>query len=389
VYPTTPSKVRDRAIHRRAILAIWAAFSTIQPSAFLESRETTQFQDGLKESSTDKPAQTPRETPVVVMTVRGPIPSSELGLSLTHEHVTTDFIGAEKAAAAPRYDRDAAAAVVLPHLQRASKRGVRTIFECTPRYIGRDVLLLERLSRESGVHIVTNTGYYGAVRNRYLPKHAAEETADELAGRWITEWKDGIEGTGIRPGFIKLGVDSGKLPDLHAKLLRAGARAHLATGLTIAVHSGNGEAALDELRILDEEDVAPDALVWVHAQNGTPEQYEEVARRGAWVSLDGFSIAAGRTAKYVEVLARLRAARLLGRVLISHDDGWSVDGEAPSGAGLTLFGNGNKAPYSSIFTDLLPELERRGFETSDIEQFLVSNPRDAFTVRVRRKANAK
>ena len=55
--------------------------------------------------------------------------------------------------------------------------------------------------------MITNTGYYGAAGDKYVPQHAYEETVDQLADRWTGEWEDGIEGTGIRPGFIKGGVD--------------------------------------------------------------------------------------------------------------------------------------------------------------------------------------
>ncbi|HAV62115.1 MAG TPA: aryldialkylphosphatase, partial [Verrucomicrobiales bacterium] len=60
----------------------------------------------------------------MIMTVRGPVPTNELAVILPHEHVTTDFIGAEKFSQ-PRYDRDAAFATILPHFVRLKERGVR------------------------------------------------------------------------------------------------------------------------------------------------------------------------------------------------------------------------------------------------------------------------
>src|SRR5687767_12901355 len=201
-----------------------------------------------------------------VMTVLGPIAPGELGRTLAHEHGIVDFIGAEKMSK-PRHDSQEAFVTILPHLAKLKELGCRSIVECTPNYIGRDVDLLKGLSTASGLHILTNTGYYGAAGNKFLPKHAHVETADQLAERWLREWREGIDGTGIRPGFLKLGVEKGKLSELHAKLVRAAGRVHLKTGLTIAIHTGDGEAALDELRVLKEEGVAPSALVWVHAQN--------------------------------------------------------------------------------------------------------------------------
>src|SRR5678815_4745101 len=97
---------------------------------------------------------------------------------------------------------------------------------CTPNYIGRDVRLLKRLAGATGLNILTNTGYYGAAGNKFLPRHAYTESAEQLSERWVSEWREGIDGSGVRPGFIKLGVGSGKLPELHARLLRAAARVH-------------------------------------------------------------------------------------------------------------------------------------------------------------------
>jgi phosphotriesterase-related protein len=316
------------------------------------------------------------------MTVLGPVPADKLGVALPHEHVTTDFLGAERLPQ-PRYERDLAVATILPHLKALKDRGASILFECTPNYIGRDVVLLKRLSQESGLSIVTNTGYYGAVGNKFLPRHAHEESAAQLAARWRQEWHDGIDGTGIRPGFIKLGVEKGKLPPLHEKLVRAAARVHRESGLAICIHTGDGEAALEELRILREEGIAPEAFVWVHAQNDPGPVQWDVAGQGGWVSLDGYNLGRGNPERYVEMLLALKGRKLLHRVLISHDDGWSVDGEEPTGAGLTLFGNRNPRPYESIFTKLVPDLQAAGFDKSEMHLLTVTNPAAAFALRPR------
>ena len=314
------------------------------------------------------------------MTVLGPIPPGELGVTLSHEHSVVDFIGAEKAHS-PRYDPDAAFEAILPHLKNLKHLGVRSFIECTPAYIGRNVELLDRLSRASGLHILTNTGYYGAAGNKFLPRHAYTETADELANRWIAESTKGIGGSGIRPGFIKLGVEKGKLSEGHLKLVRAGARTHLETGLTIAIHTGNGEAALDELRVLKEEGVAPSALVWVHAQNDSGRIHLEAAKKGAWVSLDGYH--PKNHQRYKDWLGLLRKENLLNRVLLSHDHFWSVQGEGLTGS-LKFSSSGTAEPFQPIHTHLLPDLRASGFTQSDIDLLLATNPREAFTIAVRR-----
>ena len=76
--------------------------------------------------------------------------------------------------------------------------------DCTPAYIGRDPRVLQKLARQTGLHILTNTGYYGGANDKFVPKHAYEESAAQLAARWVGEWKNGVEDTGVKPGFLFL-----------------------------------------------------------------------------------------------------------------------------------------------------------------------------------------
>lgn len=258
------------------------------------------------------------------MTVLGPISLERLGVTLAHEHCVVDFFGAEKAKAL-RHDEDEAFNTILPHLKKLQEHGCRSLVECTPNYIGRDVRLLKRLATATGLNILTNTGYYGAAGNKFLPRHAFTETAGQLSARWLKEWRQGINSSGVRPGFLKLGVEKGKLPETHVKLVRAAARVHLESGLSIAIHTGDGDAALDEVRVLKEEGVAPGALIWVHAQND-PARHIEMAKRGAWVSLDGYNASEKNRERYRRFLMTLRNEKLLDQVLLSHDHFWSVEG---------------------------------------------------------------
>ena len=70
-----------------------------------------------------------------MMTVGGPIAPEQMGLTLPHEHIIVDFIGADRVAR-DRYDADEVIRVALPHLRRLREQGVRTLVECTPAYPG-------------------------------------------------------------------------------------------------------------------------------------------------------------------------------------------------------------------------------------------------------------
>ena len=295
-----------------------------------------------------------------------------MGKALVHEHFLVDFIGADRISY-QRWNRASVARKVLPYLKEVKQYGIQTILDCTPAYLGRDVELLKMLVDESGLQIVTNTGYYGAVNNKYLPPHAFTETAEQLADRWIQEFEKGIEGTKVRPGFIKIGVNEGPLSLLHQKLIRAAGITHLATGLTICSHTGPAEAALEQIGILKETGVDPSAFVWVHAQAEKNNSYhQQAASMNSWISLDG--IGWGDFDNYADSIEYLKKSGLLHRLLISHDAGWFKPDEPD-------------APftgYTNIFTQLFPALQKRGISETDIHQLLVTNPMHAFTLNTRK-----
>jgi len=307
-----------------------------------------------------------------VMTVLGPVTADALGVTLPHEHVLVDFIGADKVSR-DRYDADVAFRVALPHLKRARELGVRTFVECTPAYVGRDPLLLKRLSQAAGLHILTNTGCYGVGQQKFLPAHALTETSDQLAARWTGEWRNGIEGTGVRPGFIKIAVEAGPLSPVARKLVQAAARTHRATGLTIASHTGNGAAALEQLSVVREEGLDGSAFIWVHAQNERDAAvHARAAQLRAWVSFDG--LGPKTIERYAAMVRTMKERQLLDRVLLSHDAGWYHVGEP---------GGGTFRAFDTLFMELIPALRRAGLTEDDIRQLTVVNPREAFAIRVR------
>ena len=309
----------------------------------------------------------------IVMTVKGPLPPGDLKFTLSHEHILVDFIGADKVNK-ERYKPDEVFAVALLFLKDVKQKGCSTFVDCTPAYIGRDVQLLQRLSTASGLNIISTTGYYGAAQEKYLPKHAYAETAEQLAARWIAEWEKGIEGTGIKPGIIKSGVDKAPLSEVQQKIIDAAALTHLATGLTIGIHTGNGDAANEELKILERRGVAPSARIWIHAQNEKDQSYHvKAAQRGSWVSFDGVNPESiDENLRFVQMM---KDRKLLDAVLVSQDSGWYHVGE-PNG--------GKYNHYNCIFTDFIPALKRNGFTQSELDTIFITNPAKALTVKIRK-----
>ena len=160
------------------------------------------------------------------------------------------------------------------------------------------------------------------------------------------------------------------------KLVRAAARAHLHSGLSIASHtSGGAPAALGQLELLNDEGVHPSAWIWVHAQiERDNELHVQLARRGAWVEFDG--IRPATIDRHVDLVRTMKRHDVLDRVLISQDAGWYHVGEAQGG---------EIRPFDTLFTEFLPALQRANFSEADIERLLVVNPREALSIRVRRQ----
>jgi phosphotriesterase-related protein len=308
-----------------------------------------------------------------ITTVTGNISPNDLGSTLVHEHILVDFIGADQVNP-KRYNVDEAFTKAFPHLMEIKKLGFRTIIECTPAYLGRDVKLLQRLSEASGLQIITNTGFYGAVQGKYLPQHVFEEKASQIAQKWIKERKEGIEGTGIYPGFIKTGVDNGPLTDINKKLIEAAALTHLETGLTISAHTGDGAAAMEEIEILKNNGVSPEAFRWVHAQNEKDMAlHEKIGRMGAWVEFDGIS--PDSFDEHLKFVKSMKAKNLLDKVLISHDAGWYHVGEEDGGT---------FRPFTLLYEEFIPALQKEGFIKKELELLLVENPMRSFKIKVRK-----
>jgi phosphotriesterase-related protein len=308
-----------------------------------------------------------------IITVRGPIDTRLMGNTLVHEHILVDFIGASNYSPT-RWNDEEVVKKVLPYLIEVRNAGCDTLVDCTPNYLGRDVLLLLKLSELSGLNIITNTGYYGGSDNKFLPAHAFEESPEQLSARWISEWENGIDGTSVRPGFMKISVNPGPLTPISRKLVQAAALTHLKTGLVIASHTGSAVAAQEEIEILQQAGVSPEAFIWVHAQNEKGRsQYNKLAQSGTWVSLDGLN--ENNVSTYTEILVQLKKEKYLHRVLVSHDAGWYEPGK-PDG--------GTFRAFNVLFTKLIPSLKAAGFSPTEIQQLIVTNPRQAFVVQVRK-----
>ena len=293
---------------------------------------------------------------------------------LPHEHILVDFVGADSIRST-RWVVDSVIKEMTPFLKELQEHKVTYFVDATPNYLGRDVGLLEKIANQTGLKIITNTGLYGAVKNKYIPDYAYDMTATDLAKMWINEYRNGIEGTSVKPGFIKISVDaSNELHPMHRKLVAAAALTHLESGMTIASHTGKAKGLWPQLEILKENNVSFGSFIWVHAQNEEDNKnYLKAAEMGCWVSLDGLG---WELDKHVEKLLFAKKHDILDRILISHDAGWYD----PQKKVQTIKG------YTPIFKQLHAELISSGFTEEEFNLLISKNPLKAFSITTRRVA---
>jgi len=324
-----------------------------------------------------------------IQTVVGPIKSEALGVTLIHEHVLVDFPDKGHPVrddhATPRdYDADEVIDVMLPHFIKLREAGGNTLVECTPKHIGRDARVLQRLAAASGVNIIAATGFY---YEGYLPKYILEADVDAIAEHLVREATEGMDGASIRAGLMKIATNAEKggcqpLSSFEERMMRAAARAHLTTGIPIASHTGYGDAALKQLDVLAQEGVHGSAFIWVHADafvwltDGREDigLRREAAARGAWIELDSLCNDGIKQELHIAAVKDLLAAGFESQILLSQDAGWYTVGQPRGGA---------QRPYHPMLTEFMPALEKAEIPDA-VSKFLIDNPRRALTPQVRR-----
>lgn len=303
-----------------------------------------------------------------IMTVKGPIPSGNLGLTLPHEHVFSIF--GKPAVRYPYYNQEKLMDSVVPYLNKLKSLGVKSIVDATAAYFGRHPELLKSISEKTGINIITNTGYYAASGDQYVPKHAYTEDAARISERWSFEHQNSIDGTEIYPGFIKTAIDNGPVSDIDKKLIQAAALAHKDSGLVIQTHTGkNIPGAFEVLDVLAGNGVKAEAWIWIHAHHVTqPEDLLRAAKKGAWISFDGIN--EEQTPHILKMTKHFQDKGLLNKVLYSHD-------------GNSFRRDETRKDYHYLLTGFKEQFMKFGFNEDDFAQITEKNPAGAFTIKKR------
>ena len=302
-------------------------------------------------------------------TLHGPIDDDALGLILPHEHLFTDLRGphvADYAQAEP----SAVVSVVGAHLAEAAAAGITALVECSTVGVGRNLSILQSLAENTPIHIVATTGVYRAA---YIPDALRVMSEDELSDLWTKELTEGIEGTSITAGFIKLAMSDDGPTALEIRNLKAAAKASRNSGAVIAVHTIGGKIARQEMDVLEEAGLDLQRFIWVHAQTESDLSIlEEAARRGAYVELDTVGAPFQNQTELLDTAIALIQAGFSEQLLLSHDAGW-YNPASPDG-----LPEGGYRGYTALTKEFIPALLERGISEEQVRLITVANPVRAF-----------
>ena len=206
-----------------------------------------------------------------VLTALGPEDPSVLGNVLMHEHLYADIYDGEKdrmiweetplAPERRKYLFDDA----VPLLKECrEKHGLRAFCDATTPPFRAWPDVYEEMTRATGVHAILSTGSYREIEtgtymvktpDRAIWPFVRESPVGELADFFIREIVEGLHGSRVRTGCIKLASSQAPMTEAEAKAFRAGARAQKATGVHVTTHCTILGAETSQLTILDSEGV--------------------------------------------------------------------------------------------------------------------------------------
>jgi phosphotriesterase-related protein len=338
-----------------------------------------------------------------VMTVKGLLPASSLGVTLPHEHILNDCqcwwnqpVGPERQYLAHgpvemsiigelRMDPFANLhncalddeELAIKELLQFAQAGGQTVIDPTCRGIGRNPEALVRISNATGLNIIMGAGYY--LQSSHPPEVKAMN-ADAIADEIVEEAREGVGKTKLKIGLIgEIGI-SGDFTGDEEKSLRGAARAQRRTQLPLMVHLPawyrHAHRVLD---IVEEEGGNLRHTILCHMNpSGADADYQtSLARRGAFIEYDMLGMDYWYADQQVQcpseednakAIAGLINAGFGDRLLLSQDVFLKMM--------LTHYGGFG---YAYILRHFVPRLRRHGVSDGSIKAMLIENPCSVFS----------
>ena len=310
----------------------------------------------------------------------GPVDSSDLGLTLMHEHIV--LVNHEIEANYPgHWNPDVEVPKAIRKLTDLKSQGVDTVVDLTVLGLGRNVELVRQIAEPTGLNVIVATGaYYFDELPSFFQLHGpgSFHGDPEPLDRFFTQdLTDGIAGTGVRAGILKCVTDvRGVTPDVD-RVLRAIARVHRDTGKPISTHThAETRRGLDQQRVFREEGVELSRVVIGHCGDTTDLKYlTALMDAGSYIGMDRFGLDTFLpTPERVATVAELVRLGYASKMVLSHDTTcFSMSYAGPA--------REQKLPdwnHRFLLDSVLPMLRERGVGEDAIDQMLVQNPRAIF-----------
>lgn len=337
-----------------------------------------------------------------VQTVRGLVDPSEIGPTLMHEHVVTDYTPPLERALPevaitlenhfelmyhwvqyPGMRRISDAEIAINEMKWMVESGGRTIVDVSTRGM---ILYPDRLrlvSERSDTHIVMGCGRYYDSEGFFSDADRAR-TVDDLAEEFIREIREGFDDTGVRAGIIGEIGCSWPWSEGERRSVSAGVITQRETGACLSIHPGRGdfESAFEIIESVTQEGADLSRTIIDHVERRLRDLSAllRLADTGVAIEFDMF----GQETSYFGATGQAwdssgDAARLtwmrslidhghLDRIVISHDICQKPRLQSFGGHG-----------YSHIYRNILPMMRQRGFTDREMDAILIENPRRLLT----------
>ena len=317
-----------------------------------------------------------------VITVRGEVEPGALGAVLMHEHLYADGLQAAEAPTRPERER-LLLDYAVPNLKRLHDAGCHALVDATPMPMRAWPDTYLRIAEAANLHIVLATGFYREMEvGTYWVKCEAdaiwpavrEKPAEELAELCLRDITEGIHGTRVRAGCIKLGSSSADLTPAERKAFRAGAITQKATGLSVTTHCTKPGAHVAQLNALAEEGVDPRRVVIGHTAGHLvrePQSVRDCMRQGATFLPTNLRMDDDWEfwADLVRAIRQLFQEGFGDRITLGLD--WAFECEQGPFLPCTFM---PPPPYRYMFTHTLPRFRKLGLTDAEISQMMVANP---------------
>jgi len=316
-----------------------------------------------------------------INTVRGPVDTAQLGVTLMHEHIFV--LSPEIMQNYPEgwSDEEKRVSDAIARLNELKARGVDSIVDLTVIGLGRYIPRIERIARETALHIVVATGVY--TYNDVPMYFHFQGPGTELGGpelmsdMFVRDITEGIAGTGVRAAILKCATDQQGVTPGVERVLRAVACAHRQTGVPISTHThAHTERGLEQQHIFEEEGIDLSRVVIGHSGDTTDLEYlEKLVARGSYIGMDRFGIDVLLPFEdRVNTVARMCERGHADKMVLSHDAACFNDW-LPESALPQVLPNWH---YLHIHNEVIPALRARGVTDEQLHAMLVDNPRKIF-----------